>query len=722
MADAVQKFSYSTWSPETIVTLANVTWNNDYRDTQDIQTGNEVDEFIDEIGRPVSFKNLSYAKPDRPVKLDISLNEIDKYNYLRAHNPSTGVPGDQPRSFYYFIVGREYEAPNTTKVILQLDVWASYMDRVRLGNCYIVGGHIGIANEDNFDNFGRTFLSVPEGLDIGGEYMHVHTEFDGIMGTFSSGSFTTFDVLVTSSIDLNADPGEVFNPALPDTANNPPKINSAKGGRAFGMVSGAAQYVFDGSGGAFDQFLLRYSRFPWVTNGILNVTLVPKVTRYYPTFTYVPYSASNNPSGATRAPEGAPERRPIEFYADWRNSTRILEHIPKRYRHLKKFLTSPYTMMELTVNAGTPIYIKPECWNNADARVIERMSYLAPNQRVVITPESYNAKYNVNIGINTDGGEDVNFSTIAASFPTVAILNNEAINYLAGSSGARAFGISSADWSQQRALAASQTSYDQAGQAVSTESLNSDLGRWNNTAQTAQANELANKQALLKGVGDIVGGAVGGAGVKGAGGAAAGAGMGAASAFASMYAQQMSAEAASKSTQTANMTSKMQSNASAGLGNYVRDTNKSLADWAAKGDYANTIAGMNAKTQDATLAQPSISGQVGGDAFNLLNHRFGTFLKWKMLDEANMTSIGEHWLRYGYKVHRRKVIGRQFSVMEKFTYWQLSETYLAAADMPETFKQTIRGIFEKGVTIWKDARDIGMIDYADNAPLEGIKL
>jgi hypothetical protein len=61
-------------------------------------------------------------------------------------------------------------------------------------------------------------------------------------------------------------------------------------------------------------------------------------------------------------------------------------------------------------------------------------------------------------------------------------------------------------------------------------------------------------------------------------------------------------------------------------------------------------------------------------------------------------------------------------VMTRFTYWKLRETYITAAQCPETFKQAIRGIFEKGVTVWNNPADIGNIDIADNAIVAGIQL
>jgi hypothetical protein len=60
-------------------------------------------------------------------------------------------------------------------------------------------------------------------------------------------------------------------------------------------------------------------------------------------------------------------------------------------------------------------------------------------------------------------------------------------------------------------------------------------------------------------------------------------------------------------------------------------------------------------------------------------------------------------------------------VMTKFTYWKMQETYISSAPMPETFKQSIRGIFEKGVTVWKTPSDIGNIDISTNQPIAGIR-
>jgi hypothetical protein len=59
--------------------------------------------------------------------------------------------------------------------------------------------------------------------------------------------------------------------------------------------------------------------------------------------------------------------------------------------------------------------------------------------------------------------------------------------------------------------------------------------------------------------------------------------------------------------------------------------------------------------------------------------------------------------------------------MSKFSYWKMIETYIVAGGMPEGHKQIIRGILEKGVTVWSSPTDIGNIDFSTNVPLAGIR-
>lgn len=153
---------------------------------------------------------------------------------------------------------------------------------------------------------------------------------------------------------------------------------------------------------------------------------------------------------------------------------------------------------------------------------------------------------------------------------------------------------------------------------------------------------------------------------------------------------------------------------------YMRDTNKDLADWAARGDYQQNVAAINAKVQDTALTPPFTNGQSGGETFNMIYGGLRVYMHIRSVNSDVAAMIGDYWLRYGYAIRRFIAIPPSLQVMQNFTYWKLSETYISSGRVPEFAKQAIRGIFEKGVTVWSDPKKIGNVDWADNQPLKGI--
>lgn len=710
-------FNYAQWVAGTRVSLVNVPWNNDYRDITNKDF--DINAYIDSIENAgIVVTDASYAKLSEPIRLDIPFNRAIKYNYLRASNPLQPIEGDEQRDFYYFILAVNYLAPNTTEFVLQLDIWQSFKNSVTFGNCYVERGHVGIANTKNFDNYGRDYLTVPEGVDVGSDMQVIARRNVSIMDIDGYNGLDDFSstVLVASATDLKAYPGTVAAPEL----------HSAPGGIFNRLPSGASYYVFEGATN-FYLWMDAMKVYPWVTQGILSITMIPKPERYGLTAEYEGINAAV-------APTGRPRMIKHSLFSNWRASSEILNAIPERYHHLKKFLTSPYMGIELTTFTGTPIGLKPEAWADADCSVIERAALVPPNQRVSISPFKYNAKPgsptddahpvvvpgDPNVG-GDDYGDYLDVATLIANFPTLAIVNNNAVGYMASNAHSLAFQHSQADWSQQRALRGNEVSYDQASGAISAatkqayNSINADaLNTMNSNLVGAQHGALQSGKDLVTGIG--LGGAT-----RGAPGAIAGAAGGGVNALLSAAQNQISQQGANNAFAIRKSAAEQANRINAGQAGFVRDTNKDLGDWAAKGDYESTVAGINAKVQDAKLIQPSTVGQVGGESMNLIHGKFGFSARWKMIDLASITIIGEYWLRYGYAVRRFAKPKANMQVMSKFTYWKLTETYLTGA-LPEQFKQAIRGIFEKGVTVWQSPADIGNIDIANNTPLGGITL
>lgn len=697
-------FDYAVWSANTNITLTNVPWNNDYRDVVSFKSTDDLNRYIDRSNtQNVRITNSQYAKANEPIVLGIPFNVANRFNYVRVYNPAQPIQGtDVPKYFYYFITDIRYSAPNATTIVVQLDVFQTYIRQVQFGRCYIERGHLGIANENAFQNYGRDYLTVPEGIDTGSDYMPVMTRADDQIMLPLSGRYS---ILVVSAVKLEADPGTKANPNL----------DSAEGGTFQGLPSGASYYVFLSSAD-FRAFMRKYSDKPWVTQGIISITAIPPITRYFPLGSL----GAKLPIGAYKGPEVQATIAQKPLYANWRDSSQLRNYIPPRYRHLRKFWTFPYMAIELTTMTGQTVILKPEMWKSKDAIIEEEVSLLPPNQKIIWFPVGYNYGSEATL-YGGEQGDGIKYAAGVGNFPQLALVNNGAILAMANSANSLAFGYQSADWSQQRALRGNEVAYDQASASINASTQQARIGNASDATSTGIGNQYAQDSQWLNAIGGTAQGAGMGAFAGPAGAIAGGIGSAASGAMGLLHtgmqvdannaqlANRLSASAASQGVAT-------------GLGNYMRDTNKSLADYAARGDYENTIAGLNAKTRDMELTPPSMAGQVGGEALGILNFRFGYRMKWLMPDQASIQTVGEIWLRYGYAIQRFSFIPNDFMVMDKFTYWKMKETYIRSAGMPETFKQAIRGIFEKGVTVWANPDDIGMIDPADNRPLKGITI
>jgi hypothetical protein len=702
--DFGEQYDYSVWGPDSEIVLTNVPWNNDYRDVVMFPSTNDLNTYINRQTPENVRLTGTYAKVSEPIKIDTPFNVANQYNYVRVYNPAQPLAHktDTPRYFYYFIVDVRYVAPNTTQIVVQLDIWQTYIRQITFGRCYIERGHIGIANRDNFRNYGNDFLTVPEGLDTGDSYRPIIStgETQIILPQIGNAS-----ILVASTVDLTDPPG----------TQERPNFTTAPGGSFQGMPSGASYYIFT-SIGDFRTFMRNFRGVPWVTQGIISITVIPNITRYYSMADLGP----RLPIGAYYAPATPAYRAKSTPIRSWRDSTILRNYIPPRYRHLKKFFTFPYMALEITNFVGQSSIMKPELLNSDGITIKEEVSLLPPNQRISFWLDGYKAATSANSDPNADTvGTGYEHAVALGNLPSLALVNDGAILAMANTANSRAFGYQSADWSYQRALRSNEVSYDQASRSIGAAGELAGIGMNADAASTGIANQLSRDQNLLNAMAGTATGAAFGL-VGGPAGSALGALAGSASGLTGTLANNMSIGASEAQLANRLAAGAASTGVSTGASSYIRDTNKGLADFAAKGDYENQIAGMNARTRDMQLTPPSIVGQQGGEVLGMLNFRFGYQVRVLMPDQATLNTIGEIWLRYGYSVHRYGFIPPSLMVMEKFTYWKLKETYIRAGRMPETFKQTIRGIMEKGVTVWKNPDDIGLIDTADNKVLDNV--
>lgn len=711
-------FNYALWTAGTELTFHNVPWTSDYRDIVRFESRATLDEYLHTVEGEHGFTLSSYAKAYETVRIGLPFNAVYGFNYLRVHNPAMPVGNDVPFTFYYFIKDIRFIAPETTEIVVQLDVWQTFCWTVEFGNCYIERGHVGVANERAFEDYGRNFLTVPEGFDVGNEY-YIETVYEhriadnGVSNPDDPMDTRKYHVLVWSATDIaGGEYGDTTAPNLQTAAAS--KFENLPNGTGMLWFTDPSDYA------AMAQALKRY---PWISQGILTVMIVPPFT--LPDTAYEDRTVTVdgiefgfryvNSSGSRL------QNKLIVLQSDWRDTI----NLPDRYRHLDKFKVYPYMAVELTTYMGTPLLLKPENMPESDFKVMRMEHYALPSPRLAFVPWRYNGRAGYADGawdswVNShDHAEFLDMVTGIINFPTFSIVNDQYRNYLASNANTIAYQYAQADWSQQRALTANQLGYEQATAGMDLQNMLTALG----IGAANQSMELSNFTTGARGIvgaaGNGVQGVIGGAMRGGGLGAVAG---GIAGAIGSLSGALIDINQTTQQTAISNALASSQNTARVGTSGFMRDTNKDFADFAARGDYAQAIAAINAKVQDAKLIQPTTAGQVGGEAFLLTAWKWALHAKVKRISPAAQISIGEFWLRYGYAVNRFGTPPASLRCMSNFTYWKMRETYLKAGPMPESYKMAIRGIFEKGVTVWTDPAVIGRVDLADNEPLKGVRL
>lgn len=706
------EFNYASWPHNSEVTFCNVNWNNDYRDVVRFTNQDALNTYLEENSGPsITMNDLTNVKWGEPIDIDIPLSVAQEFNYIKVTNPAFPVSGDKSKSYYYFIQHVQFVAGNNTRIFVQLDAWQTFAYTTVFGNCYVEKGHVGIANENAMNNFGRDYLTVPEGLDIGGEYqiMDVFSRAIGASGYVPADDFNTYDIMIVSTVSLEGS-------FLVDN----PVVESAKGSRMEGLVSGAEIYFM--SRDNFEILMRLLSTRPWISQGIISITAVPEIDIYQ--LPVEDFAILGGEEGVVNAkkpvnPDSTlPNTVKVKhtMKGSWRDD--VMARVPERYRGLEKLLTFPYMALELTSQTGTPLMLKPESWNDADAKVVEAVSYSPSGPRLMFYPYRYNAAdggltpIEYGNGVYQDGGENFDMATGILNFPQLPIVNNGYLSYMASNRNSIAYQHTSADWSQQKAIMGADQAVSNTAKGVQTSGELNRIGNDTAQASTSLGNDSLVKHTIVGGVAGVVRGAAN----NGIGGIVSGVG----GALQSGINAAIDYNANNNQTALNVSGSRLGNNASNQLATNIADSNRQLAGRVATGDYAQTIAGIQARVQDAKLIQPTTSGQIGGDSFMLTNYKWGYDLKIKMIGGSALRSVGEYFLRYGYSVNRFMRLPGNLMCMSKFTYWKLSETYVISSKCPEEYRQTLRGIMEKGVTVWANPSDIGQIDIADNVPLTGI--
>lgn len=702
-------FDYSVWSAGSVITMVNVPFDNTYRDIVDWKSyGHTPYAYVKSFNNlhKVEINQMTYLAQGKPIRIPTPFTKANQYNYVMVENPgrpvnNIGFEGYTPSVFFYFITSIDYIAPNTTQLTLQLDVWTTYYQKINFGRSYLERGHMGIAATDSFDNYGKNWLTQPEGLDLGSEHQIMRT-YRRLLADVLNRDYA---VIITSTISLEKDLG--YGEA------SDPKVHMAYPSTTEGLPNGVVIYA--STVNDFKKAMGGLQSFPWIVQGIGSITLVPKDVIDFGRAEKVAVGHGDAVANWSIIKDHHVYINRDYSLNDANFRDELLSLLPAEYRQLKKFVTSPYCIVELTTYAGNPVEFRPESIRTAGINIQQYVHIAPPNPSLFFTIKDYNTITESVIverrsgKVTNEYGEGWDMCTGYTALPTFSAVNNASLNALAGSAHTTAAQINNAKWQQQRAQRAASSARDVANAGIAATQAGAENSMWGNSAMADSQSRYNNMRATVQAA---QGGITALGGVMGLNGQAAGAGI-AQAATAGVNAMISNSQAQS----TANIQNQLASGASQisqQQQRTVRDTNYEMAQFAANGDYEAAIASINGQRQDMQVIPPSVVGQTSGYVSAMVSQGLVIDGRIRFLSPSAMRSVGDFWLRYGYLMNVWIKMPNKLSLMTEFTYWKLVECYLVDTLIPEGFKSTVRGIFEKGVTVWRSPQRIGNTNIRNN--------
>lgn len=705
------QLNFAIWPANSEITLVNVPWDQQSEHAVRFDNRAALDAYIDsratENGK--MFDDLSYHRASEPIKLQDPFNTLWKYNYLRVSQPAqqttVGAP-DEPLSYYYYITSVNHLAPNTTQITVQLDIYQTFIYDVVFGTCYIDRSHLPMAQNGTLNDNGRRYLSIPEGLDTGSDMVTLRQNR-------SAHSNPNRDMIIYSTSDLTGE--------WEDSNGYPITPGPVSGGAKFGENSGIGVFVVPRQQAT--NFFNAMTDYPHIAQTIVAAVLVPEISYFdteydYPQIGDTPLSAP---------PISVLPPRTVQMFSDtWRDTVSTRGHIPERFRNLNKLYTFPYTQFILSYGADNTLTLRPEQFYSDNITIELRVNTSLADMQCVAYPRHYTMDDGLITWpdatelpqIPTQRVSDMFVTT--GSLPSVGTAKDSAALTLASTAHTRAFQSDNADYSREKALRAASTSYAASRRGMEAAQESSDIGAEYNRNQ-GQRQAAYNREDTLFNSGRSLGLGVAGGAVSGMGpaGIAGGAAVGAANAAMDIVRTDISNRRLLDEIGYTNARDQSLVDVSNTMQGLNAAGNLSLANFAAQGDYQATIGAIEAQVQDTQVIAPSMVAMPQGSVSAALRGELSASVTLKMMSWERMWAVGNYWLRYGYAVQEFITPPQDTMVMSKFTYWKMTNCNIRTSPMPEMFKNVIRGIFEKGVTIYRDPDDIGVVDIADNDPIMG---
>lgn len=764
---------YSRFKPTARLKMCNVPWCGDYDNVVKFDDDAARDAWFDALeGEVVNLDTMFNVKPDGASKVPVPVTSAQGYNYLVVDLPrmtSDAQPlayaaGDRKRRYYYFIQDAQQLSPNSTRLILTLDVWTTYINEMRFDYVLLERGHAPVAASSVADYLANprdnSAYLLSDDVNTGGE-PYVETA-----RAYKNYSAETQRACIATYADLQGNLGTAAAPKMP--AISEPDVSGV-----------LAPLVYSVAVGDLQPFLRKIeSNAPWMKSAVLGVFFAPSdlLTQSAP---FTLWDISITVLDAVQKIETFMQPGVADF------------GYPAQAAGFAKLYTYPYAAIRIGDERGQTSTVRIE---DLGANGIQ----LASAVNLVMPYISIDARL---LGI-AGATDSLAFQTIEGrtysyggawgeylkswNLPVMQVSQSAASRAAYTTVYSRAHAKLAADNALASSLASNATAYTNIDNSARNVTDNNAVNTKANTAVTANANDWAltgsaasnrklksdcdadnetsiemtgvqneaisittannNASAIANTLGSVVTGGItgGGADAKSAaiGGVAdlavsiptANAAAAISQTSNSLAAVLAQTNAIKKTNNAAKFTAEtwgIQNNASniattlrneastkvannnAGVMRANAGNTKTTGDANASRAYATAIDAISAGLNQAGVAAPAQFGANANGQSSATAPR-SLFAQVVTQRECDIMNAASAFARYGYALMREFSMERM-QVMRHFTYWKCSEVWCSGnGNALESAQGAIKDILIRGVTVWSKPEEIGRVSIYDN--------
>ena len=764
---------YSRFKPTARLKMCNVPWCGDYDNVVKFDDDAARDAWFDALeGEVVNLDTMFNVKPDGASKVPVPVTSAQGYNYLVVDlprmtsdaRPLAYAAGDRKRRYYYFIQDAQQLSPNSTRLILTLDVWTTYINEMQFDYVLLERGHAPVAASSVSDYLANprdnSAYLLSDDVNTGGE------PFVERARAVKNYSAETQRACIATYADLLGDLGTASAPKVPSISE--PSTSGVLAPRVYSVSVGDLQ-----------PFLRALeANAPWMKSTVLGVFFAPSdlLTQSAP---FTLWGVSITVLDAVQKIETFMQPGMADF------------GYPAQAAGFAKLYTYPYAAIRIGDERGQTSTVRIEDLGANGIQIASAVNLVMPYisidarllgiagatdsltfQTIEGRTYSYGGAWGKYLkSWNLPVMQVSQSATSRAAYTTVynrAHARLAADNALASSLASNATANTNANNSAQNvtdnnavntaantAVTSNANNWALTGASASNTKLSADCNADNaaSTSMTGLQNDVVaittannNAAAIASSAGAVItGGLTGGsADAKSAAiGGIADLAVAIPSANAAAAISQSSNSAAVAVAQTnalqktlnaARYTSAVwgvQNNASNSAttlrneasnkvaANNAAVTRTNAANTKATGDananraYATAIDAISAGLNQAGVAVPAQFGANANGQSSATAPR-ALFAQVVTQRECDIMNAASAFARYGYSLMREFSMERM-QVMRHFTYWKCSEVWCSGnVNALESAQGAIKDILIRGVTVWSKPEEIGRVSIYDN--------